>query len=123
MLFAGEGAVQRAVTPALWLLRALPHPSGFLEGWSRRDGSDALHRREPSRATLATDRAEGEHVRSFQLMAKRIKKAPGLAKILVHKPGPLIDTPDEIPDYADVFRRGVLEIGKLLQGVKAKPGG
>ena len=73
--------------------------------------------------TLATDRAEGEHVRSFQLMAKRIKKAPGLAKILVHKPGPLIDAPDEIPDYADVFRRGVLEIGKLLQGVKAKPGG
>ena len=26
-------------------------------------------------------------------------------------------------DYADVFRRGVLEVGKLLQGVKARPGG
>ena len=73
--------------------------------------------------TLATDRAEGEHVRSFQLMAKRIKKAPGLAKILVHKPGPLVDAPDEITDYADVFRRGVLEVGKLLQDVKARPGG
>ena len=73
--------------------------------------------------TLATDRAEGEHVRSFQLMAKRIKKAPGLAKILVHKPGPLIDAPDEIRGYADVFRRGVLEVGKLVEGVKARPGG
>jgi hypothetical protein len=73
--------------------------------------------------TLATDRAEGEHVRSFQLMAKRIKKDPSLAKILVHKPGPLIDAPNEIPEYADVFRRGVLEVGKLLEGVTAKPGG
>ena len=72
---------------------------------------------------LATDRVEGKHVRSFQLMVKRIKKNPGLAKMLVHKPGPLIDAPDEIRDYADVFRRGILEVGKLLQGVKAKPGG
>ena len=71
---------------------------------------------------LATDRVEGEHVRSFQLMVKRIKKTPGLAKTFVHKPGPLIDAPDEIPDYADVFRRGILEVGKLLQDVKAKPG-
>ncbi len=73
--------------------------------------------------TLATDRVEGEHVRSFQLMVKRIKAAPGLAKILVHKPGPLVDAPDEIPAYADVFRRGILEVGKLLRGVKARPGG
>ncbi|WP_419857330.1 Qat anti-phage system QueC-like protein QatC [Candidatus Palauibacter irciniicola] len=72
--------------------------------------------------TLATDRVEGEHVRSFQLMVKRIKAAPGLAKVLVHKPGPLIDAPEEIPAYADVFRRGVLEVGELLQGVKARPG-
>ena len=73
--------------------------------------------------TLATDGAEGEHVRSFQLMVKRIKAAPGLAKILVHKPGPLVEAPDEIPAYADVFRRGVLEVGGLLHGVKARPGG
>ena len=73
--------------------------------------------------TLPTDRAEGEHIRSFQLMAKRITKTPGLAKILVHKPGPLSDTPDEIPDYAEVFRRGILEVTELLQGVQAKPSG
>ncbi len=73
--------------------------------------------------TLATDRVEGEHVRSFQLMAKRIKGDPGLAKILVHKPGPLIDAAHEIPDYADVFRRGILEVDELLRDVKAKPRG
>lgn len=73
--------------------------------------------------TLAADRAEGEHVRSFQLMAKRIKTNPSLAKILVHKPGPLIDAVHEIPDYADVFRRGILEVADLIEGVKARPGG
>ena len=73
--------------------------------------------------TLATDRMEGEHIRSFQLMGKRIKEAPELAKVLVHKPGPLVDTPDEVPRYADMFLRGILEVDSLLQGVKAGPGG
>ena len=73
--------------------------------------------------SLPTDRVQGEHVRSFQLMAKRIQKAPGLAKILVHKPGPLVDAPNEISDYAAVFRRGVIEVGALLQGVNATPDG
>ena len=72
---------------------------------------------------LASDQPEGEHVRSFQLMVKRIKATPGIAKILVHKPGPLNDTPHEIPYYADVFRRGVLEVAELLKGVRARPGG
>lgn len=72
---------------------------------------------------LATERPEGQHVRSFQLMARRIKENPGLAKILVHKPGPLLGGPDEIRSYADVFRRGVVEVGDLVQDVKARPGG
>lgn len=71
--------------------------------------------------TLFTDRSEGEHIRSFQLMAERIEKRPELAKILIHKPGPLIDAPSEVLAYADVFRRGILEVGNLLDGVTAKP--
>jgi hypothetical protein len=72
--------------------------------------------------TLLTDRSEGEHVRSFQLMARRIEKRPELAKILVHKPGPLTNAPPEVAAHADVFRRGVLEVAELLDGVTAKPG-
>lgn len=72
---------------------------------------------------LLTDRAEGEQVRSFQLMAKRVKARPDLAKILVYKPGPLMDAPAEIPKYADVFRRGLLEVAALIDGVKAEPSG
>ncbi len=71
--------------------------------------------------TLFTDRSEGEHVRSFQLMAKRLADRPELADILIHKPGPLTASPAEIPDYADVFRRGVLEVAELLDGVTARP--
>ena len=72
---------------------------------------------------LASDKPEGEHVRSFQLMAKRIEARPSLAKILVHKPGPLHGEPAAISGYADVFRRGVLEVAKLVKSVRARPGG
>ena len=71
---------------------------------------------------LRTDRAEGEDLRSLQLLAKRIVERPELAKILVHKPGPLIDAPEEVVAYADVFRRGMLEVSDLLDGVTARPG-
>ena len=71
--------------------------------------------------TLSTKRAEGRDIRSFQLLANRINRDPRLAKILVHKPGPLVGAPDEVPRYAEVFRRGVLEVAALLQGVTATP--
>ena len=71
--------------------------------------------------TLFTDKSEGENVRSFQLMARRLEKRPELAGILVHKPGPLTNAPSEVGAYADVFRRGVLEVAELLDGVTAKP--
>lgn len=70
---------------------------------------------------LSTLNSEGEHVRSFQLMARRIVSHPELAKILVHKPGPLLGASSEIAAYADVFKRGILEVAELLDGVTAKP--
>lgn len=71
--------------------------------------------------TLFTDKSEGENVRSFQLMARRLEERPELAGILVHKPGPLTDALPEVGAYADVFRRGILEVAELLDGVTAKP--
>jgi len=75
-----------------------------------------------SARTLRSDRAEGEHVRSFQMMVARLRERPELAGILVHKPGPLIDAPTELPAYADVFRRGVFEVASILDGVTVEPG-
>lgn len=75
-----------------------------------------------SAKTLRSDRAEGEHIRSFTLMVERLRKNPRLANILVHKPGPLIDAPAEIPAFADVFMRGIFEVAVILDGVTVKPG-
>ena len=72
--------------------------------------------------TLRTDRSEGVHIRSFQLMVNRLKRQPDVAGILVHKPGPLVHARDEIPAYVEVFRRGVMEVAELLEGVRVEPG-
>lgn len=71
--------------------------------------------------TLRSDRPEGEHVRAFQLMARRLGARPELAKILVHKPGPLTDVPGELPAYVEVFGRGVSEVSKMLGSARTTP--
>ncbi|MBN8502527.1 MAG: hypothetical protein J0M19_15475, partial [Sphingomonadales bacterium] len=72
-------------------------------------------------ATLDTKQAEGQQVRSFQIAIARLSKHPGLAKVLIHKPGPLYDYPDRHNSLADVYRRGLEEVGCLLNGVRAEP--
>jgi hypothetical protein len=60
---------------------------------------------------LNSKAAEGEHVRSFQMMPRRLKRRPGLEKILVHKSGPLSDySAAEVAKYPDVLRRGIEEV-------------
>lgn len=71
--------------------------------------------------TLDTGSAEGQQVRSFQFAASRVAKNPALAKILIHTAGPLSDQAAHLDELADVYRRGLDEIGKLLKGVTAKP--
>jgi hypothetical protein len=72
-------------------------------------------------ATLDTKQAEGQQVRSFQIAIARLSKRPELAKALIHKPGPLFDDPSRHDDLADVYRRGLEEVGRLLTGVRAAP--
>lgn len=70
---------------------------------------------------LDTRAAEGEHVRSFQLMVANLRANPNSAKALAHIPGPLNDAPLEEAAYVDVFRRGIAEVEQLLTNVKARP--
>jgi len=68
-------------------------------------------------------KAEGEHIRAFQLMTRRLAGRPELAPILIRKPGPLSDYTDgEIADYADVFRRGIEEVGSFVSSARVEPG-
>ncbi|TPI13062.1 hypothetical protein FJW06_15535 [Mesorhizobium sp. B4-1-3] len=71
---------------------------------------------------LDTTRAEGEHIRSFELMIARLSANPACASALARIPGPLNDEPAELNDFVEVFRRGILEVGELLDGVEAGPG-
>lgn len=68
-----------------------------------------------------TRKAEGEQIRSFQFAVDRLRARPQLARILIYKPGPLSDNPDRVGELADVYRRGLAEVGALLSGVRAGP--
>lgn len=70
---------------------------------------------------LDTRKAEGVQVRAFQLAIERLRRKPHLAATLVHKPGSLADVPHQISDLADVYRRGLAEVGRMLRGVRAGP--
>lgn len=70
---------------------------------------------------LDSAKAEGEHVRSFQLLAAQLAANPSLARTMARIPGPLNDEPSEIPAYVDVFRRGIQEVAALLQPVEIRP--
>jgi hypothetical protein len=73
-------------------------------------------------AILDTLQAEGQQVRSFQFAIERLRKRPQIAALLIHKPGPLSDeSPTRQSDLADVYRRGLEELGTLLIGVRAQP--
>ena len=71
--------------------------------------------------TLSTTQAEGQQVRSFQMAVDRVAKRPALAPILIHKQGPLTDDRSQQPKLADVYRRGMAEVGRLLAGVRTAP--
>lgn len=67
---------------------------------------------------LDARQAESTDVRAFQMMSRRLTAAPALADILVHKTGPLADySLEEIAEYADVFRRGIAEVGAIVDDV------
>lgn len=72
---------------------------------------------------LDTRQSEGVQVRSFQLAIERLRARPDLAQILIHKPGPLFDESSTRQQaLADVYWRGLAEVGALLAGVRTRPG-
>ena len=72
---------------------------------------------------LNSRQSEGIQIRSMQLAVGRLRERPGLASILIHKPGPLSDeSPARQEALADVYRRGLAEVGTLLSGVRTRPG-
>lgn len=70
---------------------------------------------------LDTRKAEGQQIRSFKMAIRRIEESPSIAKLLIRKPGPLVDVPEQLDELADVYVRGMKEVGRFLRRVKASP--
>lgn len=75
-----------------------------------------------AQSVLDTRQAEGQQVRSFQYAIERLRNRPNLAKLFIHKPGPLLDEPPgNIELLASVYKRGMEEVGELLTNVTSQP--
>lgn len=93
--------------------------AAILEGWG---SDDTPYRVVDLRAqVLDTNKAEGEHVRSFHFALSRLARHPGRARFDIHRPGPLVDHPDKLSQYENVYVAGLKEVGRLLHGVRARP--
>lgn len=71
-----------------------------------------------SAQVLNTKRAEGEHVRSFQLALSRLAEHPLRARVDILRPGPLSEN---VGAYEKVYVEGMEEVGRFLNGVRARP--
>lgn len=70
---------------------------------------------------LDTRKSTGKQVRSFQYAIERLKGKPQLASLLIHKPGSLADEAIHLDALADVYRRGLGEVARLIDRVETKP--
>lgn len=70
---------------------------------------------------LDTRESTGKQVRSFQYAIERLKGKPQLASLLIHKPGSLADEAAHLDELADVYRRGLGEVARLIDRVEARP--
>lgn len=70
---------------------------------------------------IDSDKAEGEHIRAFQLALARLAAKPARSRRDIHQPGPLYDHPGDLAGYEAVYVEGMREVGQLLDGVQAKP--
>lgn len=71
--------------------------------------------------SLDTREAVGVQARSFQYAIERLKENPWLANLLIHKPGSLADEAAHLDQLADVYRRGLDEVDRLMDGVQTIP--
>ncbi|POZ60706.1 Qat anti-phage system QueC-like protein QatC [Chromobacterium alticapitis] len=101
------------------LIRRAALDAGFGRGVDQT--SYTLTTKELHANALNTNEAEGKQIRSFQFAIQRLRQKPTSARLLIHKPGPLIDDPTQWEALADVYRRGLEEVAALIDGVTTSP--
>ena len=68
--------------------------------------------------SLDAAQSEGQQIRGFQYALARLQARPDIASTLVRKPGPLREDLDRVEELARVYRQGMSEVSKLLEGVE-----
>lgn len=86
-------------------------------------GGDPTGYRHPDLRAEALNplKAEGRQVRGFQYAIARLAGRPEVARVLVHKPGPLREDAERVEELAGVYLRGMNEVECLLSGVRTRP--
>ena len=111
----------RGIEQCGYCLPCLIRRAALESAWGR--GNDptpyTLHNLEER--SLDTLQAEGQQVRSFQVASARLRARPELAKLLIHKPGPLRGDANELERVAGVYARGLEEVGAFLDRVQTAP--
>jgi hypothetical protein len=69
---------------------------------------------------ISTKKADGKQIRSFQFAIERLNRCDDAEKLLIHKPGSLKDYPNRWDELADVYKRGLQEVGDLLDNVTTR---
>lgn len=105
-----------------YCLPCLIRQSSILAGFGA--GKDTTVYHDPlAGVVLDSERPQGEHVRAFQFAVARLNARPSLARVAIHKPGPLTDVVDQHAALEQVYLKGMAEIEKLLATTKTRPGG
>ncbi len=116
------GIKGRGIEQCGYCLPCLIRRAALDAAWGR--GNDATPYTLPDLRAypLGTRESNGQQVRSFQFAIERLRAAPHLAKLLIHKPGSLADEALRLDQLAAVYQRGLAEVAQLIEGVETTPG-
>ncbi|ACV34243.1 Qat anti-phage system QueC-like protein QatC [Accumulibacter sp.] len=116
-----QGHKGRGIEHCGYCLPCLIRRAALNRAWG--EGGDRTAYTVPDLRAKALDTREstGQQVRSFQYAIARLQGHPGLANLLIHKPGSLADSATRLDELADVYRRGLNEVACLIHGVQTRP--
>lgn len=104
-----------------YCLPCLIRRASLMAAWGADNDSTTYTVQDLHAQPLDTRESTGKQVRSFQYAIERLKDKPQLANLLIHKPGSLADEVVHLDALADVYRRGLGEVARLIDRVEARP--
>jgi hypothetical protein len=115
------GIKGRGIEHCGYCLPCLIRRAALLSAWGAGNDATTYTVADLRAQALDTRESTGKQVRSFQYAIDRLREKPQLASLLIHKLGSLADEAAHLEELADVYRRGMGEVGSLIDGVEARP--